>query len=114
MSEEARLLDVARYFDGGVFGAQDNFSFSKKILVQQIVSGTGVAGHQMVVFGDGYVEIEEVKLVGGIAVGVATTEPECKEIDTWKRDRLVGVGADFIVPNFERHADLVDILFPRA
>ncbi len=114
MSEEARLLNVAHFFDGGVFGALDNFSFSKKILVQQIISSTDVAGGQIVVFGDGYVEIEEVKLVGGIAVGVATTEPACTEIDTWKRDRLVGVGADIIVPNFERHAELVDILFPRT
>jgi phosphoglycolate phosphatase-like HAD superfamily hydrolase len=110
--EEATLLDVARYFDGGIHGARDDFkNFSKKILIQKIITGTGVAGAEIVGFGDGYVEIEEVKLVGGVAVGVATTEPECREIDAWKRDRLVGVGADFIVPNFERHADLGRLLF---
>ncbi len=110
--EESGLLDVSRYFDGGVFGAQDDLtSFSKKLLIQRIISGTDVAGHQIVGFGDGYVEIEEVKLVGGIAVGVATKEPACAEVDDWKRDRLVGVGADFIVPNFERHAELTGLLF---
>jgi phosphoglycolate phosphatase-like HAD superfamily hydrolase len=110
--EEAGLLDVARYFDGGVFGAQDDLkSFSKKILVQSIVSKTGVAGPQILGFGDGYVEIEEVKLVGGTAVGVATNEPDCREVDAWKRDRLIGVGADYIVPNFERHAELTTLLF---
>lgn len=110
--EEAGLLDVARYFDGGIFGAQDDLkSFSKKLLVQRIVSNTGVAGPEIVGFGDGYVEIEEVKLVGGTAVGVATTEPACREVDTWKRNRLIGVGADFIVPNFERHAELANLLF---
>ena len=51
-------------------------------------------------FGDGYVEIEEVKLVGGVTVGVATKEPACAEVDEWKRQRLIGVGADYIVPNF--------------
>ena len=36
MREEARLLDVDRYFDGGVYGALDDYkSFSKKILIQQ-------------------------------------------------------------------------------
>ncbi len=111
--EESGLLDVSKYFDGGVFGAQDDLkSFSKKLLIQRIISNTDVAGHQIVGFGDGYVEIEEVKLVGGIAVGVATKEPECEHIDDWKRNRLVGVGADFIVPNFSRHADLAGLLFP--
>jgi len=110
--EEAGLLDVACYFDGGIYGAQDDLkSFSKKILIQRIVSKTGVTGPEIVGFGDGYVEIEEVKLVGGTAVGVATTEPACQEIDAWKRDRLISVGADFIVPNFERHAELTSLLF---
>jgi phosphoglycolate phosphatase len=112
MKEEARLLDVARYFDGGVYGALDDYkSFSKKILIQRILSQTDVRGAEIVGFGDGYVEIEEVKLVGGTAVGVATQEPECQIVDDWKRQRLIGVGADFIVPNFLGHAELVEALF---
>ncbi|HEY7333571.1 MAG TPA: HAD family hydrolase [Bryobacteraceae bacterium] len=112
MREEARLLDVARYFDGGVYGALDDYkSFSKKILIQRILSQTDVRGEEILVFGDGYVEIEEVKLVGGVAVGVATREPECLEIDDWKRQRLIGVGADYIVPNFLAHEELLGKLF---
>lgn len=112
MQEEARLLDVARYFDGGVYGALDDYkSFSKKILIQRIISQTDVRGEEIVGFGDGYVEIEEVKLVGGTAVGVATREPECQAIDDWKRQRLIGVGADFIVPNFLGHTELMEALF---
>jgi phosphoglycolate phosphatase len=113
MKEEARLLDVARYFDGGVYGAQDDYkSFSKKILVQRILANTTVKGGEIIGVGDGYVEIEEVKLVGGTAVGVATTEPECQVVDDWKRKRLIGVGADYIVPNFLCHAELMSALFP--
>jgi phosphoglycolate phosphatase-like HAD superfamily hydrolase len=112
MSREARLLDVARYFDGGVFGALDDYkSFSKKILIQRILSQTNVRGEEILGFGDGYVEIEEVKLVGGTAVGVATTEPECRVVDDWKRQRLIGAGADFIVPNFLLHDEMVKTLF---
>jgi hypothetical protein len=113
MKEEARLLDVARYFDGGVYGAQDDYkSFSKKILVQRIVSSTGVKGEEIIGFGDGSVEIEEVKQVGGVTVGVATTEPECRDVDAWKRQRLIGAGADYIVPNFLCHGELMTALFP--
>jgi phosphoglycolate phosphatase len=112
MKEEARLLDVARYFDGGVYGAQDDYkSFSKKILIQRILSTTDVQGDQILGFGDGYVEIEEVKQVGGVTVGVATTEPECRVVDDWKRLRLIGVGADYIVPNYLCHDDLMATLF---
>src|SRR3984885_8729679 len=112
MKEEARLLGVVPFFEGRVFGAQDDLkSFSKKILIQRIVSSTDVRGEEIVGFGDGYVEIEEVKLVGGVTVGVATKEPECREVDDWKRRRLIGVGADFVVPNFLGHQDLVETLF---
>jgi phosphoglycolate phosphatase len=52
-----------------------------------------------------------VKLVGGVSVGVASTEPECMVVDEWKRQRLIGVGADFIVPNYLCHAQLMDALF---
>src|SRR5262252_6389734 len=115
MKEEAGLLGVAAFFDGGVYGALDDYKrFSKKILIQHILSQTDVQGGEILVFGDGYVEIEEVKLVGGTAVGVATQEPECREIDNWKRQRLIGVGADYIVPNFLAHKELVTMLLPTA
>ncbi len=115
MKEEARLIDVAKYFDGGVYGALDDYkSFSKKILVQRILAGADVRGGEIIGFGDGYVEIEEVKLVGGVAVGVASTEPECMVVDEWKRQRLIGVGADFIVPNYLCHAELMGALFTNA
>lgn len=114
MKEEARLLDVARYFDGGVYGALDDYkSFSKKILIQRILSNTDVRGDEIVGFGDGYVEIEEVKQVGGVTVGVATTEPECRVVYEWKRQRLIGVGADYIVPNYLCLEQLTEALFSR-
>ena len=110
MKAEADLLDVSRYFDGGVYGALDNpESFSKRMLVQRIVSG--VAGNQLVGFGDGYVEIEEVKQAGGIAVGVATDEPECRTVDEWKRQRLGGAGADYIIANYLCREELLAKLF---
>ncbi|MDQ2946654.1 MAG: haloacid dehalogenase-like hydrolase [Acidobacteriota bacterium] len=113
MKEEARLLDVSRYFDGGVYGALDDYkSFSKAILIQRILSSSEFQGSEFLGFGDGYVEIENVKQVGGVTVGVASAEPECIAIDDWKRKRLIGVGADYIVPNFLCHQELLTTLFP--
>ncbi|MGA2594701.1 MAG: HAD family hydrolase, partial [Bryobacteraceae bacterium] len=62
----------------------------------------------------GYVEIENIKEVGGVAVGVATAEPECRTVDEWKRGRLAGVGADFIVANFLERDELLHALFPNG
>lgn len=112
VNEEARLLGIGHFFDGGIFGAQEDLnSFSKALLVQQLVSRAGFRADELLVFGDGYVEIEEVKKAGGIAVGVATAEPECRSIDEWKRSRLIQVGADFIVPNFLDSGALLSTLF---
>ncbi len=115
MREEADLLDMARYFDGRVYGALDDFrSFSKKILIQRLIADSEFQGSEFLGFGDGYVEIENIKEVGGVAVGVATAEPECRTVDEWKRGRLAGVGADFIIPNFLERDELLHALFPNG
>jgi phosphoglycolate phosphatase-like HAD superfamily hydrolase len=114
MKEEARLLDVTKYF-AGVHGALDDYkSFSKAILIQRIIGSAEFGGEEFLGFGDGYVEIENVKQVGGVAVGVATAEPECLSVDEWKRERLVKVGADFIVPNYLACDELMSTLFSNA
>jgi phosphoglycolate phosphatase-like HAD superfamily hydrolase len=112
MKDEANLLDVTRYFDGGVYGALDDINaFSKRMLVQRIIHLPGIRGPQLIGFGDGFVEIEEVKLAGGVTVGAATDEPDCLVPDTWKRQRLIGVGADYIVPNYLCLPVLLPMLF---
>jgi hypothetical protein len=107
-------VGVSQYFDGRVYGALDDYkSFSKKILIQRLIASAECAGPAFLGFGDGYVEIENVKEVGGVAVGVATAEPECLAVDEWKRKRLIGVGADFIIPNYLCRQELLAELFPQ-
>ncbi len=115
--DEARLLGVAEFFDGGIYGALDDYkSFSKRILIQRIIAelgeaGAGLAPGELLGFGDGYVEIENTKEAGGVAVGVATDEPECRRVNEGKRARLVEAGADLIVPNFLEAGRLLAYLF---
>jgi len=106
------LVILAKLVAKGIFDQDDLKAFSKAILVQQILARTGgLRPDELLVFGDGYVEIEEVRKVGGIAVGVATSEPECLQIDGWKRPRLINAGADFIIPNYLERNDLFVRLF---
>ena len=112
MKEEARLLDVTRYFEGGVFGALDDYkSFSKAMLIERIIRENDLHGAEFIIFGDGYVEIENAKEVGGVAVGVATDEARREGVDEWKRARLIQAGADIIIPEFREQERLVSYLF---
>jgi len=113
VKEEAALLGVAPFFEDRIFGAREDLaSFSKALLVQQILSKSGnTRARELLVFGDGYVEVEEVSKVGGVAVGIASSEPECKEVDLWKRQRLIRAGADFIIPNYQHLNDLFSTIF---
>ena len=112
MREEAGLLEIDSYFEGGIYGARDDYeNFSKKILVESIIRESDFKGSDFLGFGDGFVEIEAVKTVGGHAVGLATDEPHCVDVDPVKRVRLVSVGADWIVPNFNPHNELMTAMF---
>lgn len=48
---------------------------------------------------------------GGVAAGVASEEPACQGVDEWKRKRLIGVAADYIVPNYLCGDELLASLF---
>ena len=106
------MLGVADLFDGGIYGALDQWeSFSKAMIIEQILRDHGLHGEELAVFGDGYVEIENAKAVGGIAVGVASDEVHRAGVDEWKRNRLIEAGADLIVPEFREHERLLAYLF---
>jgi phosphoglycolate phosphatase len=112
VQEEAKLFDVARYFDGGVYGSPgDDSNFSKRGLVEHVVAKGEAKGPEMLSFGDGHVELEAVKDFGGVAVGLATLEPKCDRIDEWKRGRLIASGADYIIPNYLCWDELKEHLF---
>jgi phosphoglycolate phosphatase-like HAD superfamily hydrolase len=109
--DEAAALGISSCFSG-IYGARDDYkSFSKKMLIDRIIQENGLAGPEFVAFGDGYVEIEDTKRVGGIAVGLATDEARRTGIDEWKRNRLIEAGADLIVPDFRQHAALIGFLW---
>ena len=99
--EEAALLQLTDCFDGGIYGAQDDFkTFSKAKVIERIIRDNRLEGAALLGFGDGYVEIENVVEVGGYAVGCATDEEKRVGIDEWKRPRLIAAGAAAIIPDF--------------
>lgn len=108
--EECALLTLDRFFGPHVYGAIDDYqSFSKALVVERILRLNRVDGSDLLGFGDGYVEIQNLKEAGGIAVAVASDEERRSGLpDPWKRDRLIGVGADLVIPDYRDHVALVD------
>jgi phosphoglycolate phosphatase-like HAD superfamily hydrolase len=95
--QEAELLGIASYFEA-VHGSAPGM-LSKRELLAELVRA-GLSPDEIITFGDGRVEIEAARAIGGIAVGVATDEPACIEVDRKKRGWLRDAGADFIIPNY--------------
>lgn len=113
VQEEAELLDLTRYFGRHIYGALDDFKqFSKKMVIERILRENRITGAHLLSFGDGYVEIENTKEVGGLAVAVASDEAHngSGRVDEWKRQRLLGVGADVVIPDFRDGGILLDCL----
>jgi len=113
VKQEAELLDVTRYFGPHVYGALDDYKkFSKKMVIERILRENKINGAQLLSFGDGYVEIENTKEVGGLAVAVASDEANngSGRFDEWKRQRLLGVGADVVIPDFRDVDRLLPVL----
>jgi len=109
---EAAALDIARYFGDRIFGALDRYwEFSKEMLIGEITRTHDLHGPEFAGIGDGYVEIENTKAVGGIAVGVASDETRREGVNEWKRQRLIRAGADLIVPDFRGHEELISYLW---
>ena len=109
MREEARLLDVARYFDGGVYGALDDYkSFSKKILIQRVIASAPSAA-AMSSWASATATWRSKTSRKWAAWRWAWPPPSrsARPSTQWKRERLAGVGADFIVPNFLCHRELL-------
>jgi phosphoglycolate phosphatase-like HAD superfamily hydrolase len=109
--DEVDALGLTPYFAGSIYGALDDWeNYSKAMVIQQIIKEHDLKGHQLVAFGDGFIEIENTVAVGGIAVGVASQEALRSGIDAWKRKRLIRAGAHIIIPDFCHAGALISYL----
>jgi phosphoglycolate phosphatase len=111
VSRELHALGLQHYFGKHVYAPfGHDKQFSKAGVIARLMAELGVAGREIVGFGDGIVETAEVKRVGGCAVGVASDEHHAPTVDVEKRRRLIDAGADLIVPHFLAHKELMSAL----
>ena len=113
VEREAAALRVAEYFDGGIFGALRTFEeYSKAKVIRAILDEHGLEGRELLVIGDGPVEVREGKARGAVTIGVASDEVRRRGLNPHQRQRLLRAGADILIPDFTVTADLLPLLFP--
>ncbi len=109
--EEAEALGVADLFEGRIYGARDGAeAYDKARIIEDILTENDLRGEELLVVGDGPVEIRHARARDAVALGVAADEERRLGLNARKRERLLSAGADLIVTDFVHHAELVDLL----
>lgn len=113
VKREARLLGLQEFFGEHIYGSNPGRNFSKKDVIDRILFEERIEGRHLLSFGDGPVEIEFTKAVGGVAIGVASDEHVNGSglLDADKREHLVRAGADAIIPDYREARALLRNLF---
>lgn len=112
VSHEAGLLRLAPFLGDRIYAPKDNDpAFTKTATIAAVLGELGFTGADLLGFGDGVVETQAVKAVGGVAVGVASAEPGQSGVNPDKRTRLAAAGADLIIPDYAGQEPLLAWLF---
>jgi phosphoglycolate phosphatase-like HAD superfamily hydrolase len=111
MLNEAHALGVDRYFNGGLYGAIDeDEAHRKERIIERILDEHDLHGDELLVVGDGPVEIREAVSRQALALGVASDEVTRSGWNPAKVARLTRAGAHFLVPDFSRGEELASWL----
>ncbi|MEL7673223.1 MAG: HAD family hydrolase [Chloroflexota bacterium] len=110
VQEEATALGVSELFGAHIYGARDESQAdSKERIIQRILAENDLHGAELLVVGDGPVEIFHARSREAIALGIAANEEQRRGLDPRKRARLLAAGADFIITDFSHSQELLDM-----
>lgn len=113
VAAEAEALGIADCFGGEIYGAvDDDESHRKEKIIQRILDEHGLRGDELLVVGDGPVEMREAVARQALALGVASDEVVRSGWNPAKVGRLTLAGAHFLVPDLGRARELLAFLFP--
>ncbi len=109
---EAKMMGYADLFDGGIHGSENDIKkYSKRMVIDKIINDNNLKGNELIVFGDGPVEIKECVRFDGISVGLASDEVRRYGLNEEKRTRLIKSGAHIIIPDFSQLDKLTKLMF---
>ncbi len=107
---EAAALGVADYFSQIKGAPERKADCSKEAVLKDIIETRGLLGEELLVVGDGKVEIALGAQRGAFTIGTATDEQALFGVNPVKRERLLQAGADAIIGDFEDTEELASLL----
>lgn len=108
--QEVETLGLTKYFTeitGAPLGKDD---CSKEAVLRKLTKEHRLAGYEVVVIGDGKVEISLGREVGARTLGVASDEEKLYGVNPTKRERLIKAGAHAITGDFGNIGEILDWL----
>ncbi len=111
VAEEAAALGVTAFFGRHIYGAKDDtVAMSKAQVIRKIIEENDLHDEELLVIGDGPVEIRNGKAHDAVTLGVAADEDRRQGLNPRKRERVISAGADLVVTDFLHYAELARIL----
>lgn len=107
---EARALGLADYFEDIAGAPLGQISCSKEAVLRRLAKERGLLGEQLLVVGDGKVEIGLGREFGAITLGAATDEIRRTGVNEIKRKRLIKAGAHAITGDFLCYEEILSWL----
>lgn len=101
---EATVLGIADLFSVIKGAPERQISCSKEAVLEMLLHDSGLPGENILLVGDGKVEIALGAKNGAYTLGVASDEKKLRGLNPIKRNRLQVAGADAIVGDFENLA----------
>ena len=96
---------------GAIVGAPpEKVDCSKEAVLRKLIYEKDFKGHEVVVIGDGKVEIALGLEMGTITLGVVSDEEKLCRVNPIKRDKLIKTGAHAIIGDFETSSEIIEWL----
>ena len=110
VQRESKVLGMFDLFDQLKGAPLRQKDCSKEAVLRDLIGSQGLKGGELLVVGDGKVEIQLGNEFGAITLGTATDEISRNGVNPAKRDRLVNAGAHAIVGDFSNLEELMNWL----
>jgi phosphoglycolate phosphatase-like HAD superfamily hydrolase len=108
---EAAALGLDYFFGEQIFGAVgESEEDSKERVIQRLLVERGLSGPELLVVGDGPVEIRFARQAGALALGIAAEEAQRCGLNERKRQRLIAAGADLLITDYLHTPQLIKLI----
>jgi phosphoglycolate phosphatase-like HAD superfamily hydrolase len=109
--DEAEVMGYAHLFEGRIYGAVGDLKVeAKRVVLERILNESGAHGPELMVVGDGPVELREGRKRQARCLGIASDELCRFGLNPVKRKRLIRAGAHYVIPDFSQLPQLKEIL----